>query len=224
MRKLPPQTDSGFTLVEVTLVMAITSTLLVLALIGYSSLIKRQRFDTAIAKTLQDLSYVRQFAISNINDTGHGTSKASLLVGASMEYQNQHLDNDHPLAEMEPIFAAEDSGGQPDYSTLSEIPLGSDAGLCNPAASDDGDECWERYFPTNDNLTLASPNQTIIVIYVNTNNGLEVCHELSGGGVTLFDACADTAGATFTFDITGSSGLTATIEVNGKSGIARRVK
>lgn len=214
--------DSGFTLVELTLVMAITGALAVIALVGQRALNEQQRFDAKINGALQAMNYARNYATSNVNEAGDGTSTTAVFVGTTIEFDNDH-DPADGLVEMEPVYGAYNGIDDPDPSTYASIPPG-DASACNRYHSADSDECFEKFFNDTTGLQVATVGvNSVYVAFINTRHGLEVCHQVSSTGVSLQNACTRLSGVPFQIDLTDSNGHHATIEVNPNSGIVRRI-
>jgi prepilin-type N-terminal cleavage/methylation domain-containing protein len=214
--------NGGFTLVELTLVMAITGALAVIALVGQRALNEQQRFDAKINGALQAMNYARNYATSNINEAGAGNSTTSVFVGTTMEFDNNH-DQADGLLEMEPVYGANNGIDDPDPSTYDTLPPG-DLSACAPYHSADSDECFEKYFNDTSGLQIATAGvNSIYVAFINTREGLKVCHQVSSTGVSLSNACTRLSGTPFQISLTDGNGHHATIEIDPNNGIVRRV-
>jgi len=67
------KSESGFTLVEVMVVMAISSALVVIAFIGQRELRSRAQFDAAVEKVVSSVSAAQTQAVAGVNITNLGT-------------------------------------------------------------------------------------------------------------------------------------------------------
>lgn len=230
--------NAGFTLIEVMLVMSVTGLLLYIALVGQHQLQARARFDSSIDHVLQDFAYARNFSQSNVNEPGGGNDTNSVIAGDGIEFDNHHFSHNFPLVEIENIYAAPDSNGYPDMSTLDDCPLdlksGSGPWTCGCPASlhpDDVDECQENFADLPDDLTLDavngipySPSLHAIAYYVNTAQGLKMCQDFgSGAWQSIHAACAAGISTPVTLTLKDSEGFTAQIQFDGVTGYAKRL-
>lgn len=219
----------GFTLVEIMIVMAITSSLIVVAFTGQHALEERASFDNDINATLQDLSYARTDALANVNDVGSGQTLHSAFAGGAVEVSGTAFNFDTTrsggdMTALDTIYAIYNAAGN--LVRYDDNPYGN-APSCN--ASGQAPDCagHEEYFDSLSTqvYTLSRVSGTPLtgsqVLFINTDNGLKVCtsYNLSA---TYTAVCAASAG---TIDLTlkNIDGYTSTIEVNGSSGIAKRL-
>ncbi len=220
--------NSGFTLIELTLVMAISSLLLVLVFQGWSTMLQRSRFDTAIDQTVQDISYTRNYALSNDNQTGPGNTTTSAVAGTGLEF-----DANDPLGylvELEPLYADYDASGN--FTGYVIAPNNDFKDYCDPANDPSGDgECFEMYFHTLQTSqykiydTAGNPMPEIEIYYIHNppddpGTPLEVC--TSSPWNTPAYECSHNAG-TMDLVFENNDGLKATIEINGTTGIPKRL-
>jgi prepilin-type N-terminal cleavage/methylation domain-containing protein len=216
--------EKGFTLVEVVIVMAISSLLFLIAFIGQRQLRARATFDGAIEKTLQNIAYTRNYALSNVNPGGQGNDTNTVTAGATFEMNNTHYPR-FPLEESASVYGHGDSAGNLDLTTLSELPAGGIAACPAGEHPDDTDECREQFFGDGDQLTVSGAgfNTWFEIIYLNTGHGLIICDhsDTSGGGYVA--ACAAPPNRPIRFTLTDPDGLSAVIQVDPHSGYAHRL-
>jgi prepilin-type N-terminal cleavage/methylation domain-containing protein len=211
--QLPFHRNTGFTLIEVIIVMAITGLILVIAFIGQRQLVARARFDSSVNKLVQNITYARNFATSNVNTEGAGNKTDAVVAGIGFE-----LDNSHPggnLAELEPVYCNPTDCA----NTYSDLP-NNDASRCPHLSADN--ECFEQFFGPTD-LTL-SGNTTFELIYLNTTRGVKVCQPIIDSNFgTIKDACATSPTGPITVTVTDPNGFTADIQFDLSSGTPKRM-
>jgi prepilin-type N-terminal cleavage/methylation domain-containing protein len=218
-----PNKNAGFTLIEIILVTAISGLLLVIALSGQHQLQAKARFDAAVDKTIQNLAYARNFALSNVNFSGGGNDANTVIAGTAIEFNNNHL-NDFPLEEMEPVYSPPNATGDTDLTNLMQVPAAG-IGAC-PASQHptDNDECFEQFMSDGDSLTLSDPGMNVAyVVFIRTSHGLVICHQIDPSSVSVGGACATGTSTPFDFKVSDPEGFTATIEVDPTTGYAKRI-
>jgi Tfp pilus assembly protein FimT len=222
----------GFTLVEITLVLAITSSMIAIAFTGQHALEERASFDAAINSTLQDLSYARTDALANVNlvgsqtgpgDTLHSYSGGPVEVsGTAFSFDTTRTGGD--LGALDTIYAIYNSGD--DLTAYTDNPYGNSPACDDPGQATDcaGHEEYFSALPTSD-YTLKKVGGGVLtgaeVLFINTDNGLKVCTAYTNTA-TYANDCSSSAG-TIDLVLTNLDGYSSTIEINGSSGIAKRV-
>jgi prepilin-type N-terminal cleavage/methylation domain-containing protein len=217
--------DEGFTLVEVVIVMAISSLLFLIAFIGQRQLQSRARFDGAIQKTLQNIAYARNYAMGNVNTEGQGNDLGNEFAGAGFELDDNH-SNSQALEELEPIYVQLDASGSPipdpggtGYPSYSNLPQ-PDTGQC-PHEADR--ECFEQFLDTNgDPLTLTNATDAEID-FINSPSGLLVCHVVGNGLQNIAQTCAGSANKPVDLQLGDQDGHSATVEIEPRTGFAKRL-
>jgi prepilin-type N-terminal cleavage/methylation domain-containing protein len=134
--------NSGFTLIEIILVVSISSLLIIIAFVGQRQLREQARFDAAINKVLQEISYARNYALSNVNEIGSGNIPGTLVAGATIEFEGPSFYR----TEIETIYGKAGSAGNLDMTTLSDWPSGlpNPTPQCPPYQHPEGaNECLE---------------------------------------------------------------------------------
>ncbi len=215
----------GFTLIEVTLVMALTGLMLVFIWAGQQQLRDRARFDVSVDQAVQDINYARSYARTGVAEDGPGNDPNLLSAGAGIEFDDAQTPA-FPLEEMETLFDVPDAAGDFDMMTVNDWPTGEPASTCpssqHPA---DLDECREVFFNLPDTGLQVTNAQHIAAYFVNIGGGeLKICRDVGTVWLTLPEACATTGGPPIDIDLLDpQSGLTATIEIDAESGLATRL-
>jgi hypothetical protein len=211
------------------LVMAVSGLLVVVALVGQHQLQAQARFDSAINKTLQNITVARNAEFTNNNESGGGNDTNTLTAGDAFEMDNAHLSHSPklPLEEIETLYANPDANNNPDLSTLIDCPpdLLSGGNCACPASlhPDDSSECQEQFQEVPDALTMTSATHAAIY-YVNTGKGLKICQDVSSGAwLSVKGACATGITANVIISLKDTSGFTARIQIDGTTGYARRL-
>jgi prepilin-type N-terminal cleavage/methylation domain-containing protein len=222
----------GFTLVEITLVLAITSSLIAIAFTGQHALEERASFDASINTTLQDLSYARTDALANVNLVGNQTGPGNTLhsyaggpvevSGAAFTFDTTRSEGD--ITALDTIYAIYNAAGN--LSSYSNNPYGNSP-ACNQTGQAPDCAAHEEYFSplTTPNYTLKKVGGGVLtgaqVLYINTGDGLKVCTAYDDTS-SYAATCAASAG-TIDVVITNIDGYSSTIEINGSSGVAKRL-
>ena len=219
-RKLLSQ-QSGFTLIEITLVFALSGMLFVIAFAGQRQLRDRAEFDGAVNKLVQEYAYARNYSTSNVNTEGLGANTSWVVTGAELELADHHPSGG--LAEVEPYYCNTAPGDPPGVlsatclNSLNQVP-GSIASC--PHANVAEGECFEQGF-SDPGLKLTGINE-VAIIYLNTGNATRVCQPIIDDAITETAACSSAMAAPYTFHITDPNGQAADIEID-TSGRARRL-
>jgi len=219
-RKLFAQ-QSGFTLIEVTLVFALSGMLFVIAFAGQQQLRDRAEFDASVNKLVQEFAYARNYSTSNVNTEGLGGNTSWVVAGAELELADHHPSGG--LAEVEPYYCnpgPEDASGVLSgtcLGSLNQIP-GSLA-LCPHANVPEG-ECFEQGF-TDPGLKLTGINE-VGIIYLNTGSNVRVCQPIINDAITEQAACSTGMSAPYTIHITDPNGQTGDIQID-TTGLAKRL-
>jgi prepilin-type N-terminal cleavage/methylation domain-containing protein len=210
--------QSGFTLIEIIIVMAISGGLFVIVFAGQQQLRDRSRFDAAINLLLQASEYTRNYAESGINETGHGDENNTAVDGVSLELDNAHTES---LVEMEPMYANYD-----DNDNLLDLDENPASGSC-PNSS--GGECWEKYFNLGTTgLHITTPGVNHFSIYFfNLGDTPRICAAMGDDWTAPRDSCSLTTnphyGLELTFEVADDSGQTATIKFDPGTGKLSRI-
>ncbi len=208
----PPRQNQGFTLIELIVVMAISSLLLLIAISGQSQLRARARFDESINQLMASIDYTRNFATANVSENSTGTNRDAYLAGAAFELDNGHTQG---LGELEPIYANVAGGGAITHANLPQ------SGACPNQA--DG-ECFEKFFNFSDDLKLVAFSEAE-VLFIHNDENLQVCSQFGAGFLGSLDAvCALPPSGPIQFTLQGSTGLTAVIEIDPQSGFVKRIR
>jgi Tfp pilus assembly protein FimT len=220
----------GFTLVEITLVMAITSLLLLVALTGQHQLETRASFDADINATIQDLSYARNYALTNVNQVGTGQTLVSYtggpitVAGAAFILDTAHANQD--MGSLQTIYALYDASDN--LIRYDNNPYGN-APACNAVNQSPDCAAHEEYFSSLNTTvysmhTTGSPGSPLTsseVLFINTGSGIKVCTAYTDTQ-TFANDCATSQG-TIDIVISSTDGYSSTIEIDGSSGIAKRI-
>jgi prepilin-type N-terminal cleavage/methylation domain-containing protein len=210
--------NSGFTLIEITLVVSISALLIVIAFLGQRQLLEQARFDGAMDKVMQEISYARNYALTNVNQIGSGNIPGTLVAGATIEFEGPSFYR----TEIETIYGKSDSVGNLDMTTLSDWPSGlpNPTPQCPPAQHPEGaNECLEMF--QNLGVSLQLTGGAGLIYFINTGHGLKVCHEI-GAATTIPHACSLPPTGPFPLVIKDASGHQSKIMVDDVSGFASR--
>lgn len=219
--------QSGFTLIEVMLVTAVSGLLIVIAIVGQHQLQAKARFDAQVNQTIQDIDYARDFATSNINDTGPGNTTRAEVVGDVVEFDT--ADPLGKLVELEGVYANYNPAGK--FQGYDNTPHANPGACAGHDPSGDG-ECYEQYFGalTTAGFTISRTDGTPLtgaqVLFLHNppdqpGTSFKVCAVYDDFTVPD-NMCAASVG-TIDLVITDSSGQKATIEVDGANGYAKRL-
>ena len=231
-----PKQSTGFTLIEVVLVMAISGLLFLIAFAGQRQLRDQARFDAGINQLIQDVAYTKNYSSSHVNDIGAGNNTLGIQAGAGFELDNAHLTHSpaQPFTEIETLYGEEDSNGYLNTSTVGDVwpPMNvvSDPVACPPSRHpDDSDECDEEFLTNPDpGIRVSKVNGVshsgVAVYYVNTSMGLRICHDTGPAWHPVNVACAPFDTSPIDVDVMdAASGYTATIEIDPATGVAKRL-
>jgi len=218
--------SSGFTLIEIVLVFAISGLLFIIAFAGQRQLRDRAGFDASINQIVQDINYARNYAISNVNEIGTGNDTKDLYVGANIEWDENHINEGFPLTEVEPLYTGADSSGDPIWNTISNWPPHATLADCpnsqHPSEPGPGQACHEIFFTTNDDISMVGDSK-INVYFVNQGNGLHICSDVNYQYPSIAAACSAAPGAPIKIGFKDSAGFKATIQIDSNSGLAHRI-
>lgn len=216
--------NAGFTLIEVTLVMALSSLMLVTIFAGQQQLQDEARFDAAVDSMIQEIAYARNYAMSGVNEMGAGNDPNVVLAGQAFDFDNANPPN-FPLTEIKPLYDVPDANGDFDMTTLSDWPTGEAASAC-PAAQhpNDPNTCKETFFHLPDIGMTVQNAQHVAIYFVNTGaGGLKICRDVGMVYEPIPTACSTTGGAPIDIVLQDSAGFSATIQVDAYSGFAKRL-
>jgi prepilin-type N-terminal cleavage/methylation domain-containing protein len=220
-----PKDNAGFTLIEIMLVASVAGLLLVIALAGQHQLQARARFDAAINKTLQNIAYARNTALTSINVQGGGNDPTTVIGGISFELNNGHYAEGFPMEEITTLYSSQDSSGYLDINNLSELPSAG-IGACSDADHpNDSDECQELFVDLDDPLTFSTPDSTTWteIIFLNTGHGIRVCENPDGSPTSIAEACVAGLSSPYDITLTDPEGFSAKIEIDPFTGFAKRL-
>jgi prepilin-type N-terminal cleavage/methylation domain-containing protein len=215
---MPSNKQSGFTLIEIIIVMAISAGLFLIIFAGQKQLRERTRFDAAINETVQQIAYTRNYALAGVNPYGNGDLGTSEVAGASFEVDDDH-DPGH-LGELEPVYSNYDGAGA--FQRYADVPSG---GNC-PEQLDN--ECYEHYFNTSLPLhVVGAANHKAVIVFINKPTGLLVCGWQGGNWLDIDKVCSSAfnpgLGQPITLRLTDNLGNTADIVVDPNTGDAKRM-
>jgi prepilin-type N-terminal cleavage/methylation domain-containing protein len=230
--KLSLTAKNGFTLIELILVMAITSLLAVIAFKGQGAVQGRARFDAAITQTVQDINYTRNYALSNVNEAGQGnklvgpTGGPTEFVGASMVFNPAQPNGDLTLYDA--VFELDNAGGG--FNTYSDNPYGS---MGNPGQAVDG-AATENIFTTLSTAGYTIWNATpavwvsvpaIDIVYLNSSGQITVCPAFTITQTYSWECSAANPnfGKVMDIGIKSSDGYKSTIQIDPVTGYATRL-
>ncbi|HEY2003863.1 MAG TPA: prepilin-type N-terminal cleavage/methylation domain-containing protein [Candidatus Saccharimonadia bacterium] len=217
-----PEKTTGFTLIEIVLVLAISGLLFIIAFAGQRQLRDRATFDGGVNKIVQDINYARTYGTSNVNEVGNGTDTQDLVVGASIEFDSP---GGHYTDEIEPVYTSTDASGGPDWSTLSKWPPHATLADCPNSQHPDepglGYACKETFFYSSD-PTLSSVDK-VVVYFLNKGQGLFVCSNINDQYPDPSSACSNTPPGPISIGLIDGAGYKATIQVDPSSGLAHRI-
>jgi prepilin-type N-terminal cleavage/methylation domain-containing protein len=225
--------ESGFTLLELTIVLAITGLLLLGVLSGASYLLRRARFDAAIDQTVQNLNYARNYALANVNTQGPGNTTVgpgggpTVFAGAAFEFDTAHTNGE--LTELKAIYALEN----PD-STLNSYNDNPYTDCVHPGQAPAPDcAAVEQPFSAlaTGNYTLKNgsiPITTANIVYINRSGAVLMCGAFNDTQSYNWDcnvggSTNSNFGQPFNITITDANGFTSTINVDPASGFAKRL-
>jgi prepilin-type N-terminal cleavage/methylation domain-containing protein len=218
------KSESGFTLVELIIVMAISGSLLSIAFVGQRALRSRAQFDATVEKVVSTVSSARTQAVAGVNIS----STATVGTGVDKCVGGQPLSTVNPV-----VFAGTswtiDSTGSNTVFTIDSYK--ARPGLASPA-----DACvfdTEAIgLPTDVQLSAPAANVGKIsgMLFVRTNTGgLEVCPAAARGSsnayennVRNFFQNATCANGALSLTLKDLDGHTADIRID-TSGLAQRL-
>jgi prepilin-type N-terminal cleavage/methylation domain-containing protein len=204
--------QAGFSLIELILVMAITSSLVVIAFVGQRGLRARAQFDADVDKVVANVAQARNEATAGVNVVGDGVGNPSSGCGGGTGYIFAGLaltaDNANPGG----VFKV-------DYYEAGPTSAGGPA-------------------PSNacvfDSRTISLPSSLLVsgtgsrVLFVRTKNGgLAVCpvSDLAKDVLPAFEAGACTVGLgslPYLLTLTDSDGHSSQLNIDS-SGLAKRL-
>ena len=217
---------AGFTLVETVVVMAVLGLLFVIVFVGSTELQDRARFDTSIDQVIQDISYARNFATTQVNELGPGNSTNGVIAGSGIELDNNHSTKDFPLVEVESLYANQDSSGNMILSTIDDSwPPSSPVSLACPSSQhpDDPRECVEDFMHLPDTDISVQGTTHQMIYFVNTPLGLRISHDSGPAWQSVSGACSTSGGPPLLINLVDTEGFSATIQVDMTTGEAKRL-
>lgn len=212
---------SGFTLIEVVLVMALSSLLLMAVFAGQSQLRSQAQFDADIDKVVASIDYARNQASSGVNLTGNGDGMSgcagaqgqTIFAGTVWQISNSFLPN--AMTEVKYYKANPGVGGAGIaacvfQSQLISVPF-SDISLSNSSPSSQG--LIYAKTPTGGTIAcnLSDASDTSLEVLETFETG--AC----AGGATDLDPSG-----TVTLNLTNSWQQTGAIQIDA-SGLAKRI-
>ncbi len=221
-RKHTLRSQSGFTLVEIILVLAISSTMLTIAFVGQRQLRSRAQFDAAIEKVVSSISNAQNQATAGVNTQGSGDGLAAGMcpTGPSPTVAN-------PVVFAGTTWTIDGKASAPSVATISidyykAIPGLSPASACIFDSQSIG-------LPSDVSLVGAAARRVAGLVFMRTNNGsLDVC-PLQLPTVPAFQAQSRQAfvgsacpNAALTFTLQDTEGHISDIQVD-PSGLAKRL-
>jgi prepilin-type N-terminal cleavage/methylation domain-containing protein len=223
---------AGFTLIELILVMAITSLLAVIAFMGQGQVQSRARFDGAINQTVQDINYARNYALSNVNENGSGnklvgpTGGPTEFAGASFVFNPAQAGGNLTLYDA--VFALDNADGS--LNSYNFNPYGScgnpgQAPDCAATENTFGSLQSADYTIWNANGANWVSVPAIDIVYLNASGQITVCPTFSMTHTYAWDCSAANPNYTKTMDIglKNSDGFKATIQIDPVTGYASRI-
>jgi prepilin-type N-terminal cleavage/methylation domain-containing protein len=225
------QKQSGFTLIEISLVMAITGFLIIIAFTGQDQIRAQTQFDSAINQLVSTVNQAKTEATAGLNLTDNGPNAGQGTNGGSCPGGNPA----NPYVFAGSVWSA-DSGS---IGGLAVVTINYFKAETNPVTKDlDGISCQfastNVSIPYDNNISVQNTAGTIAggrIIFARDNGGLvHVCQVATVGGYpgSVETTFGDPTSATCTqpapmvLDFNDAAGHKAQISIDD-SGLARRL-